>query len=60
MNQKENQRFLEELEVRALDKRTRTAYSDAIKMFLRYHQGRTAESLCIEEIKEFQRLFDFI
>lgn len=55
MNQKENQRFLEELEVRALDKGTKKAYSDAMKMFLRFHQGRTAESLCIEEIKQFQR-----
>ncbi len=55
MNQKENQRFLEELEVRALDIRTQTAYTDSIKLFLRFHQGREAESLCIEEIKEFQR-----
>jgi len=55
MNQKEKQRFLEELEVRALDDDTRKAYTSSIEKFLNYHRGRTAKSLCIEEIKEFQR-----
>ena len=55
MNQKEKQRFLEELEVRALDEDTRKAYSGSLEKFFNFHQGRPAESLCVEEIKEFQR-----
>jgi integrase/recombinase XerD len=55
MNQKEKQRFLEELEVRALDQDTRKAYSGSLKKFFDFHRGRPAESLCVEEIKEFQR-----
>jgi integrase/recombinase XerD len=55
MNQKEKQRFLEELEVRALDEDTRKAYKGSLEKFFNYYRGREAESLCVEEIKEFQR-----
>lgn len=55
MNQKEKLRFLEELEVRALDGKTRKAYIASVEIFLRHYQNRSAKSLCVEEIKEFQR-----
>jgi integrase/recombinase XerD len=55
MNAKERQRFIEELEVRALDEHTRKAYTGSLEKFFGYHRGKSAESLCVEEIKEFQR-----
>ncbi len=55
MNKKEKQRVLEEMEVRALDKDTLKAYMSSLEKFFSHFKGRTAKSLCIEEIKEFQR-----
>ena len=49
MNLKENQRFSEELEVRALDEDTRKAYRSSIGLFLSFHHG-TANSLLLRKI----------
>lgn len=55
MNKKEKENLIEEMQVRALDPDTCKAYMQSLEQFFKFHKGRTAKSLCVEEIKQFQR-----
>jgi integrase/recombinase XerD len=55
MNKREQQRFTEEMQVRALSPRTVESYESSLKLFFDFYKGKAAKSLCVPEIKTFQR-----
>ena len=55
MNNAAQKRFREEMELRALSPRTISSYEVSLKKFFSFYKGRDAKSLCIPEIKAYQR-----
>jgi site-specific recombinase XerD len=47
--------FVDELEVRNLDEKTKHGYVKSMEMFLEFYQNRPPEDLDVGDIKEYQR-----
>jgi integrase/recombinase XerD len=54
MNNEEQKRFRDEMELRALSPRTMSSYERSLKKFFDFYEGRDGKSLCIPEIKAYQ------